>query len=154
MIVFYRDESVEVTSTAVRVNGRRYRYEELTRLWHHRARRSWRAVAGRGAWGLTLFLPVVTSVATLLVALRMDISAGTRVVLVLAALLVGVGAALLLDPVLDKMDSSFDRGVWLHEIWAERDGVAICLLQTPDASRFGRIYRALQRAVETPSQPT
>lgn len=149
MIVYYRDASVEVTSTAVRVDGYRYRLDELVRIWYRRDRRSWRAVAGRGAWGMTLLSPVVTAAVTLAVVMQLNVSAGTRAAMVVAAVLVGLGAALLLDPVLDKMDASFDRGVHLHEIWAERHGVEIRLLQTSDASRFGRIYRALQRAAES-----
>lgn len=149
MIVYYRDASIEVTSTDVRVGEHRYRLEELARIWYRRDRRSWRAAAGRGAWGFTLLAPVITAVLTLLVTIQLDVTGGTRAVLVTAAVLVGLGAALLLDPVLDKMDSSFDRGLHLHEIWAERNGVEIRLLQTQDASRFGRIYRALQRAAES-----
>lgn len=148
MTVYYRDRTVEVTSTGIRVHGHLYRFSELTRVWHRRARPSWQAVAGRGAWGLTLVAPLVAAGVALLVAVQLDVSLGVRAVIVLAAVLLGLGAALVLDPVLDKMDGSFDRGVRWYEIWAERDGREIRLLQTRDASHFGRVYRALQRAEE------
>jgi hypothetical protein len=147
--VYYRDQSVEVTSTGIRVDDRLFRFEELARVWHRRDHRSWSAVAGRGAWGMTLIAPVVAAALGLAVALQLDVTIGTRAAIVVAALLVGLGAALLLDPILGKLDESFDRGVHLHEIWAEHNGLEIRLLQTRDASRFGRIYRALQRAVNT-----
>lgn len=148
MTYYYRDESVEVTGAGVRVHGHLYRFEELTRIWHRRGERSWTAVAGRGAWGLTLVSPLVAAGLALLIALNLDVSFGTRAVIVFGAVLLGLAVALVLDPVLDKMDSSFDRGVRVYEIWAERQGRHIRLLQTRDAARFGRIYRALQRAEE------
>lgn len=149
MIVYYRDHSVEVTSTGLRVHDRLYRFDELSHIWHRRDARSWRAVAGRGVWSTTLVLPVIAAVVSLMVALRLDVTTATRTSIVMASILVGLGAALLLDPVLGKMDESFDRGVHLHEIWAERHGEQIRMLQTNDALRFGRIYRALERALES-----
>jgi hypothetical protein len=152
MAVYYRDRTVEVNSLGIRVHGHLYRFSELSRIWHRRARPSWGAVVGRGAWGLTLIAPLVAATAALLVALRLDVSPGTRAVIVLAAILVGLGAAVLLDLVLDKMDTSYDRGVHWYEIWAERDGRPFRLLRTRDASHFGRVYRALQRAEEPRSR--
>jgi hypothetical protein len=149
MIVYYRDRSVEVTSAGIRVNEHHYPFEQLARVWYRRDARSWRAVAGRSAWGMTLVTPMVAAIAALVVALQLDVTAGTRTAIVVAALLLGFGAALLLDPVLGKMDESFDRGVHVHEIWAEHNGLQIKLLQTEDAARFGRIYRAVQRAAES-----
>jgi hypothetical protein len=148
MHVYYRDRSVEVTSTGISVDDHVYPFDELTRIWHRRDAPSLGAVAGRGAWSMMLVLPVIAAAAGLVVALRLDVTTGTRVTIVTAAVLVGLGAALLLDPVLGKMDESFDRGVHLHEIWAERDGVPFRMLQTRDASRFGRIYRAVERALD------
>ena len=66
--------------------------------------------------------------------------------MIVAAILVGLSAGPLLDPILGKLDDSFDRGLHVHEIWVEWQGREILLLQTRDASRFGRIYRAVQRA--------
>lgn len=148
MTFYYRDESVEVTRAGVRVHGHLYRFDELSRIWYRRGERSWAAVAGRGAWGLTLISPLVAAGLALVLALNLDVSPGTRAVIVLGAVLLGLGVAVLIDPVLDRFDASFDRGVRVYEIWAERRGRHIRLLQTRDAARFGRIYRALQRAEE------
>jgi hypothetical protein len=149
MIVYYRDPSVEVTSTGIRVDRHHYPFDQLRRIWYRHQARSWRAVAGRGAWGVTLLGPAATAVIALFVVMQLDVSGATRAAVVVAAILVGLGAALLLDPVLDKLDQSFDRGVRVHEIWVEHNGLEIRLLQTRDAARFGRIYRAVQRAAES-----
>ncbi len=146
-VIYYRDPSVVVTSHGIEVDGDFTALDELTRVWHRRHSVSARAVAGRGALSLSLLAPIIAAIVAVVVTLRMDLSVGTRVVIVTAALLMGLGTALLLDPVLDRMDKSFDRGLHLHEIWVERAGVDVCLVKTRDAARFGRIYRALQRAV-------
>lgn len=151
MTVYYRDRALEVTSAGVRAHGHLYRFDRITRIWYRRERASLRAVAGRGAWGLTLAVPVVAALAALLVALSLDVSFGSRAVIVLVAVLLGLGVVLLLDPILDKLDLSFDRGVRDYEIWADHDGRQIRLLRTRDASHFGRVYRALQRAEEAQS---
>ena len=148
MQVYYRDQSVEVTASGIRVDDQVYRFTELTRIWHRRQSPSLRAVAGRGAWSMMLVLPVIAATASLVVAVRLDVTTGTRVTIVMASILVALAAALLLDPVLGKMDESFDRGVHVHEIWAERNGAPIRMVQTRDALRFGRIYRALERALD------
>jgi len=145
-MIYYSDRSVKVSSTGIQVDGELYRFEELNRIWHRRDQRSWRAVAGRGFWSLTSISPLVAAVIGVVVAVQLDVSAGVRAVVVVAAILVGLAAGPLLDPILGKLDDSFDRGVYLHEIWVERDGEEVRLLQTRDASRFGRIYRAVQRA--------
>jgi Family of unknown function (DUF6232) len=130
MITYYDDRSVQVTSSAIQVDDQVYRFDDLSRVWHRREKKPWRELAGRGFWGVTYLFPF----------------AGAAVGIVVAAILVGLSAAPLLDPILDKLDSSFDRGLYVHEIWVERFGVEILVLQTRDGSRFGRIYRAVQRA--------
>lgn len=148
-VIYYRDPTVRVTSHGIEVDGVLTPFHEVTRVWHRRHSVSARAVAGRGMLGLSLVAPILTSIAAMVITLRLDLSAATRFVIMVAAVLVGLGTALLLDPVLDRMDASFDRGVRQHEIWVERDGIEVCLLRTRDAARFGRIYRALQRAVDS-----
>jgi hypothetical protein len=146
MIIYYHDRTVQVTSTAIRVDGKAYPLDELTRVWYKRHQRSWRELAGRGFWGMTYLLPFVGAAAGLTIAFTLDLSLAARVIVIVAAILVGLSAGPLLDPILGKLDDSFDRGLHVHEIWVEWQGREILLLQTRDASRFGRIYRAVQRA--------
>jgi len=49
---------------------------------------------------------------------------------------------------LERVDRSYDRGSRQLEIWGRTPGGDVLLLRTADAARFGRIYRALQRALE------
>lgn len=148
MTIYYQDPSVQVTSGAVQVDGRHYPLAELTRVWHRRGARSWRTVAGRGALGIALLVPLVFAAVGLVIALRVDVSAGGRVALVLAACVVGLLAAPLADVLLERVDRSYARGTHTYEIWATWRGSPVLLLRTGDALRFGQIYRAVQRAAE------
>ncbi|TDC42145.1 DUF6232 family protein, partial [Micromonospora sp. KC213] len=61
-------------------------------------------------------------------------------------------AALALAPFLELplgwLDRSYERGNRVHELWVRHHGTEVMLVRTPDALRFGQIYRAVQRAVE------
>jgi hypothetical protein len=148
MIIYYRDPTVQVTSTAITVDDRVYPFDEVSRVWHTRRQRSWRELAGRGAWGLVYLLPFLGAILGLAAAVLLDLSFGTRVIVIVASILVGLSAGPLLDLTLDRLDTSFDRGLHLHEIWVEHRGRPVRILQTWDRARFGRIYRAVQRAAE------
>jgi hypothetical protein len=146
MITYYHDRSVQVTSSAIQVDDQVYPFDELSRVWHRREKKPWRELAGRGFWGVTYLFPFLGAAIGITVAFVLDLPLGARATIVVAAILVGLSAGPLLDPILGRLDSSFDRGLYIHEIWVERLGVEILVLQTRDASRFGRIYRAVQRA--------
>ena len=76
MTVYYHDRSVQVTSEAIEVDGEVYRFDELSRIWHRRDQRSWKALAGRGMWGLTYFSRSWRR-SRLVVAFTVDLSFGT-----------------------------------------------------------------------------
>jgi hypothetical protein len=149
-VTYYDDGSIRITSEALHVDGTAYPLRALRRVWHHRGRRSWRRVAGRGALGGALFVPVVTAVIGLVVALRIDASATVTVALVGGSCLAGLAAAPLADILLEHMDRSYAQGSRELQMWAEVRHRAVLLLRTDDAQRFGQIYRALQRALESP----
>jgi hypothetical protein len=67
------------------------------------------------------------------------------------AVLVGFLAGPLADVLLERMDRSYARGSRQVEIWALWRGRRVLLLRTGDQLRFGKIYRALQRAMESPA---
>ena len=148
MITYYRDAAVLVTSDAIEVDGRSYPLADLVRVWHSRGRRSWRALAGRGALGAAMLVPLALAGIGVAIALSLDASTSTTVALVAGAILVGLGVGPLADFLLEHMDRSYARGAHAHEIWADWRGTPVLLLQTRDALRFGKIYRALQRAIE------
>jgi len=149
--MLYRDAGVRVTSELIEVDGRRYPLPELARVWHRRGARSWRALAGRGALGLAMLVPIGLGLIGVAVALSIDASPATTVAMVLGAVLVGFLAGPLADVLLEHMDRSYARGSREIEIWALWRGQPVLLLRTGDQLRFGKIYRALQRALEVPA---
>ena len=153
MITYYRDRDVLVTSTGVRMGGRLYRLDELRQVWHRRGRRSWTRVAGRGALGLAILSPIAVGVLGIAVAVLIQASMGTTIALVGGGILIGLAAAPLADVLLEHVDRSYDRGSRDLEIWARLRGGDALLLRTDDAQRFGQIYRALQRALDSGSVP-
>jgi hypothetical protein len=75
-------------------------------------------------------------------------SAG-RVLLPLAGVVALIGfAGPILEIALQRMDTSTDQGHQVYEICALIDGTERRLMRIADAHRFGKIYRALQRALE------
>src|SRR4051794_32152505 len=110
MITYYRDPHVLVTSAGVRMDGRDYRLTDLVRVWHQRGRRSWGAVAGRGALGIAMLTPIVVGALGVLLAILLDASVTVTVALAGGGVLVGLAAAPLADVLLELVDRSYDRG--------------------------------------------
>ena len=148
MTTYYRDQDVRITSGGIRMNGRDYALAELRQVWHARGRRSWGAIAGRGAIGLAMLLPIVVGALGVAVAFLLDASRAVTIWLVGGGILIGLAAAPLADMLLEHVDRSYDRGSRRLEIWGRTRSGDVLLLSTGDAARFGRIYRALQRALE------
>ncbi|GID94755.1 DUF6232 family protein [Amorphoplanes digitatis] len=154
MTTYYRGPDVLVTSTGVRMGGRDYRLGDLAQVWHRRGRRAWGNVAGRGALVLAIITPVVIGAIGVLIALVIDASTTTTIVLAGGGVLIGLAALPLADVLLEFVDRSYDRGSHRLEIWARVDGADVLLLATTDKRRFGQIYRALQRAVDDDPTPS
>src|SRR5512142_2883129 len=156
MTIYYRDDTVLVTSSAIEVDGRRFALDRLALVWHRRTgalARGGRMVAAR--FGV-LVAAVVVVAGVILAFVRLDVGPYTWHVLTGAGLvvlaLVGL-AGFGVDPLLELLDRSHEYGQGIHESWARIDGREVRLFSTPDAFRFGKIYRALQRAVEASSAP-
>lgn len=152
MITYYDDRSVQVTSTAVRVDGRTFPLTEISLVWHQRGSRSWRVLAGRGAIGAALAGPLVAAALGIALALWLDRSPTVTIAIVGASVLVGLAVGPVADFLFEHLDRSYARGSRQLELWARWRGHPVRLLRTGDALRFGQIYRAVQRAVER-SQP-
>ncbi|SNY11812.1 DUF6232 family protein [Paractinoplanes atraurantiacus] len=148
MTTYYRDPDVWITSAGVRMNGMDLGLDDLIQVWHTRGRRSWATIAGRGALGLAILVPILLGALGIAVALLIDASTTTTIALVGGGVLVGLATLPLADVLLEQVDRSYDRGSRTREIWARTPTGKVMLLRTPDSARFGRIYRALQRALE------
>jgi hypothetical protein len=96
-----------------------------------------------------MLTPIVVGVFGIAIALAVHASVAATIALVGGGILVGLAAAPLADVLLDRVDRSYDRGSRRLEIWARVRGHDVLLLHTDNAQRFGQIYRALQRAIES-----
>ncbi|GGL87708.1 MULTISPECIES: DUF6232 family protein [Micromonospora] len=153
MTTYYDDRGVRVTTTAIRVHERTFPLAEISAVWHRQGSRSWRVLAGRGALGAALAAPLVAALLGIALALWLDRSPTVTVAIVGAATLVGLGVGPLADFLFEYLDRSYARGSRERELWVRWRGTPVRLLTTPDALRFGQIYRAVQRAVEQQPAP-
>ncbi|NLU79498.1 hypothetical protein HCA58_14125 [Micromonospora sp. HNM0581] len=147
-MTYYDDRSVRVTSAAVTVEGRVYPLAEIDEIWHQHGTLSWRVLAGRGALGAALVAPLVAAAAGVALALALGRSMTVTIAIVGACVLVGLTVGPVADLIFEHLDRSYARGSRQREVWIRWRGQPVQLLRTPDALRFGQIYRALQRAME------
>lgn len=155
MTTYYRDGAVRVTQAAVEVGVHTIPIAELRYVWHERGRPTLRTTSRRVTrFALIAALTVPVVAGAVLVAGMLTPGYGILVQLALAViLLVGGGLLLLvLAPVLEfplmALERSYDRGTEVREIWVRWRDRDLMLLRTSDRTRFGRIYRAIQRAIE------
>jgi hypothetical protein len=155
MTTYYRDDRVQITSSAVRVDGQTYRLGDLAYVWHRRGAADRRAVSRRLArWALYLLAGAIGLGCAVKTPAILRLGAGVpdlavRIAFVLAAS--GAAVAIgwpLVELVLTGLDHVYLRGTIVQEIWAQWHGHDILLLRSSDRLKFGQIYRALQRAVE------
>ncbi|WP_213454209.1 DUF6232 family protein [Rhizomonospora bruguierae] len=154
MTVHYQDATIQVTSTAIRIDGEVYPIRDLTYVWHQRGRPSVRIGARRVGRGVLILLlsipPLVAAVCVLSLAYSAQERANWRLALIILA--VGAVAAFALAPLVEIplawLDRSYDRGNRTQELWVQFRGDRVMLLRSGDELRFGQVYRAVQRAVE------
>jgi Family of unknown function (DUF6232) len=145
MTTYYRDDRVRVTGADLWVDGQRYALADLTYVWHCRGTPDARTLSRRtGRWAL-----LAAKTPVLLRFSRAVPNLYVRIALVIA----GYAALLALTwPLAELLLRGIDHvnvhGVVVHEIWAQWRGTEVLLLRTGDALRFGRIYRALERALD------
>jgi hypothetical protein len=151
MTRFYRDEEVRISSSDIVIGERRYRLAELEYVWHRRTRRFARAgfVLATRVGAVVLALGLVIGAVVLVASLNLGpnkwyILAGISLVVTVLAALAGFGV----DPLLELLDQSHEQGHGSYELWARIRGREALLFSTLDGLRFGKVYRALQRAID------
>jgi hypothetical protein len=95
-----------------------------------------------------ILLPLMVGALAVTAALLLHLPTTATLVLLGGGILVGLAVVPVADLLLDRVDRSYDRGSRDLEIWARTGAGDVLLLRTRDAARFGRMYRALQRALE------
>jgi hypothetical protein len=152
MTTFYRDNAVYVGSAEFQVEDQAYRLSDLELVWHRRGPRGVPGVAliaGR----FLLVAAVLGGIAAAGVAMRdVDLSrydSGTVLAgAVAGVVLAGAIGLFLVEGVITLIERSYEKGAVEHQIWARHSNVDILIFATRDKLRFGKIYRALQRAIE------
>jgi hypothetical protein len=155
VIVYYRDRHVVVTSDALHIDNVRIPLADLEYVWYREGQAAVRIrmrVAHRGVIGFALVagaLLALIGVLYLFATVIGQSASAERVLLPLAGVVALIGfAGPILEMALHRMDQNVDQGHQVHEICAVIDGVERRLIRVADAHRFGKIYRALQRALE------
>ncbi|GIG86347.1 DUF6232 family protein [Plantactinospora endophytica] len=154
MTLYYRDDTVRVTSETIHVNGRSVPVAEVSYVWHAKGRGTARTRGRLAGRGVLIFLLSIPPLVAMVCVLSLAYSAQDRgewrlALIVLAVCVVG---ALALFPFLEIplhwLDRSYERGAKVQELWVQYRGEEALLLRSSDALRFGQIYRAIQRAIE------
>jgi hypothetical protein len=153
--VYYRDLEITVTDTAIEIGSRTFRIADLQYVWHQRGRPTWRTTTRRVNRIIliaVLTAPVVAIGVVVANVLLADRGLLTRAGVIVVVIALGVVGLMLLSPVIEfpmmALERSYDRGTAVQEIWIRWHQEDLMVLRTSDASRFGKIYRAIQRAVE------
>ena len=152
MTTFYRDNAVYIGSAEFQVDDQAYRLSDLELVWHRRGPRGAPGVAliaGR----FLLIAAVLGGIAAAGVAMRgVDFSrydSGTVLAgAVAGVVLVGAVGLFVVEGVITLIERSYEKGAVEHQIWARHSNVDVLIFATRDKLRFGKIYRALQRAIE------
>lgn len=152
MTTFYRDSAVYVGSGEFQVHDETYHLADLELVWH---RRGPRGTAGVGVI-LARFLLIAAVLGGLIaagVAMRdIDVAGYSRTTLLLGGVvgvvLAGTIGLFVVEGVITLIERSYEKGGAEHQIWARHLHHDILLFATRDRLRFGKIYRALQRAIE------
>ncbi|GIH04603.1 hypothetical protein Rhe02_26700 [Rhizocola hellebori] len=155
MLTYYRDRTVEVTSVAVHIHGRVYALSELEYVWHLEVQADpsvRRRAASRGALNIGVVVAVILALLGIVFLVTATLTnpgtaAAVLVPLAVVVLLVAM-AGPMLEWVLHRFDRSYDVGSKVHEIWCVRHGKELLLIRVADETRFGKIYRSIQRALE------
>lgn len=148
---YYRDGSVHINSTAIRVRDNWYPLSTFTYVWHRRTgrlRRSGYMLLSRGG---AVAIIVGLLVAAGVVARGMDFRGRTGLMVggVLGIVVVASILAFAMEYLLDVVDRTHEHGRGHHEIWVRTGDRDQMIYSTTDTTRFGQIYRALQRAIES-----
>jgi hypothetical protein len=152
MTTFYRDNAVYVGSAELQVEDRAYRLDDLELVWHRRGPRGAQGMAMIMARVLLVFA-VLGSIAAVGIAMRSIDFSGYDDTTVLAGVVLGVVLAgtvglFAVEGVITLVERSYQKGSAEHQIWARHFDDDILLFATRDKLKFGKVYRALQRAIE------
>jgi hypothetical protein len=153
MRTYYQDAGILLTSSAIWVDGRQYPLDQIEGVW-----RRARGLPGGRLMVQLMILVWVGALAVLSFGLgvrghvnsgamaRLFTSTGGLVVIGVLGLVLSVLVVLGIEAVLHGLESARRFGRQ-QELWVRIRGVDRMLLSTADSVRFGKIHRALVRAI-------
>jgi hypothetical protein len=152
MTTYYRDSAVYIGSAELLVGDRAYRLDDLELVWHRRGPRGSQGVA-LILTRILLVVAVLGGIASAAAAVRRVDFAGYDPLMVLAGavlavVLLGTVGLFIVEGVITLIERGHERSTAEHQIWARHFGADELLFATRDKLKFGKIYRALQRAIE------
>lgn len=152
MTTFYRDSAVYVGSDGFQVDDQAYRLADLELVWHRRGPRGAPRVALVAGRFLLVFVILGGVVAAVFAMGGIDLegySTGTILAGAVAGTVLACAIGLfVVEGVITLIERSYETGGAEHQIWARHSNTDVLLFATRDKLRFGKIYRALQRAIE------
>jgi hypothetical protein len=149
---YYRDDAVHISSGGVQVGGAWYPLDTLSYVWHQRTGR-----LRHGAYMIASRTAALGVVVALIVGLgfaarSVNLSGDQKTMLIaggiLGVVVIGGLAAFGVEGLLELVDRTHEHGRGMHEIWVRCGDRETMLYCTTDSTKFGQIYRALQRAIE------
>lgn len=158
MTTHYRDDEVMVTSTHLRITDQTWRLSDLEFVWHRETQPDWRVRGRTARRGVLNVLMILSGFVGALILIGVaasayveieadDLPLNTMIIVAVLLLLAGF-VPLLYEWALSRVDDSYDKGDAIYEMWARVGGQDVLLLRLPDITRFSKIYRAVQRAVD------
>jgi hypothetical protein len=152
---YYRDDAVHISSGGVRVGDDWYPLRSLTYVWHRRTGKlrhgAYMAVSRTLAVGVIIAILIGGGIA----ARNINLSGDQKTMLIaggiIAVVVLGGLAAFGVEGLLELIDRTHEHSKGLHEIWVRAGDQEMMIYATTDSTRFGQIYRALQRAIENGS---
>ena len=152
---YYRDDAVHISSGGVRVGDDWYPLRTLTYVWHRRTGKLRHGVYMTVSRTVAVGLVVAILVGGGILARKVNLSGDQKTMLIaggiIAVVLIGGLAAFGIEGLLTLVDRTNERARGVHEIWVRSGDQEIMIYATTDSTRFGQIYRALQRAIENVS---
>jgi len=154
MTTFYRDSGIYVGSAELHVEDQAYLLDDLELVWHRHGKRGVQQVAiiaARVAL-VAVVLGAIVIAAVLAQAFEFDLDRDDTVVVlggVVLAIVFCAGAGMfIIEGVITMIERSYETGGVEHQIWARHLDEDLLLFATRAKLRFGKVYRALQRAIE------
>jgi uncharacterized protein DUF6232 len=149
MTTYFADDSVLVSSTAIRVDGRSYRLDELDAVWLERG--AWRperalAVLLMRALAVVAGLALLADIVAVVAQPHHPRAGGLPAWAVWAYLF---GSPFLLGALFYLAERIHARGTRTLRLCAQSRGRAFALYSSTDATRFGQVHRAVRRALES-----